>query len=58
MGFWGWAQDILESHLSELHGFLTEVHAAMETLAAQCCLMLLEDFKEPVLGYFNPYRAT
>lgn len=46
------------SVLGRLPGSVTEVHAAMVTLAALCDLMLLEDFKEPVLGYFNPYGAT
>lgn len=46
------------SVLARLPGSVTEVHAAMVTLAALCDLMLLEDFKEPVLGYFNPYGAT
>lgn len=44
--------------LGRLPGSVTEVHAAMVTLAALCDLTLLEDLKEPVLGYFNPYGAT
>lgn len=42
----------------KLHGCLTRVHAAMETLALHCCLMVLKDFKETGLGCCNPYRAA
>lgn len=52
-GYVGWT--ILEP-LDEKHGPPAEVQAAMETVAA--CLMLLEDFKEHVLGYSSPYRAA
>lgn len=44
------------SLLSASHVPLAQMQAAMETQAAQW--LLLENFKEPVLGYFNPHRAA
>lgn len=45
------------SLFSKLHGCLTRVHAAMETLALHHCLMVLKDFKETGFGCCNPYWA-
>lgn len=56
--YFGWGLEMLESLQRIKWPPSQKYRLPWKHLQLSACLMLLEDFKEPVLGCFNPYRAA